>query len=111
MRGQPKPFPAATLPAALLATALALLLGGCAGAEPGTQVEKVKVAYAKLGAKPDTTYFQTVLDTDPSSAEVRTFKIALVPSADGKSFQIVDSEGEIFADYYDFLRNNTLTRR
>jgi len=35
--------------------------------------------------------------------------IYLVSSKDGKGFHIVDAHGEIYRDYNDFIRNNSLT--
>ena len=87
-----------------------IVLGGCAHTPPSTPDDRVRTALASLGATPETSYQQKIFGTDTITNQLRIQTIVLVPSKDGKTYQIVDSEGEIFSDYYDFLRDNTLPR-
>jgi hypothetical protein len=82
-----------------------LVLSSCAGSGGVPQPEKVKAAIQSLGGTPDTIYQQEVIAKDLTSGHYSGQMVFVVPSKGG-GFQIVDSTGEIFRDYDDFLRNN-----
>src|SRR5882757_11571834 len=87
-----------------------LALGGCASPGDAPDPAKVKVAIQSLGGTPDTIYQQKVLSKNLTSGDYSSQVIFLVPLKHGKDFKIVDSRGEIYRDFGDFLRNNTWPR-
>ena len=95
------PVPAATAIGLVL-----LAISGCASPSGDPQPDKVKASIQSLGGTPDTIFQEQVLAKDLTSGHYTSQTVFLVPSKDGKAFQIVDSMGEIYRDYDDFLRNN-----
>lgn len=92
----------------IMAAVLPVVLAGCTE-EPGPpSAEKVKATLERLGVNPDTLYFEQFVATSPETGQLSQQVITLVPAKDGASYQIVDSQGEVFDDYNDFLRNNDL---
>ena len=90
------------------ATVLLLLgLGGCASSSGAPN--KVQAAVESLGGNPDQLYQELVVFKTVDVKSYDSQLIYLVPSKDGKDFQIVDAHGEIYRDYNDFIRNNRLT--
>lgn len=102
------------LRATLLAAAMTATLVGCGDSEPAAQpsdAAKIDAAFARLGANPETVGQQKVIDGNFGPLDqVVSRLIYLVPKDDGKTYWIVDSEGEVFDGYYEFLRDNTLSR-
>jgi len=96
----------ALAPAALVVALLALT--GCARAGDGPSKEKVESALRTLGAEPDAAHFQTFVARSPATGQLSQQVLILVPVPDGAGYKIVDARGEIFDDYDDFLRDNTL---
>jgi hypothetical protein len=87
-----------------------LALGGCTSPGDAPDPEKVKAAVQSLGGTPDTIYQQKVLSKNLTSEDYSSQVIFLVPLEQGRDFKIVDSRGEIYRDFGDFLRNNTWPR-
>jgi len=96
-----------TLAPAALFVAL-LLLTGCAQTDDGPSKEKVESALHTLGADPDAVHFQTFVARSPATGQLSQQVLLLVPVPDGAGYKIIDAQGEIFDDYTDFLRDNTL---
>jgi hypothetical protein len=88
--------------------AVAAVLAGCAEPSRPPSPQKVQATLLRLGANPDTFYFEQFIATSPATGQLSKQYIVLVPAKDGKAYQIVDSQGDVFTDYNDFLRNNTL---
>lgn len=92
----------------LLVIAILVGLAGCAEDPGPPSAAKVKATLERLGANPDTLYFEQFVATSPETGQVSQQVITLVPAKDGAGYQIVDSRGEVFDDYNDFLRDNNL---
>jgi len=99
--------PTITTLAVLLAVLLAALTG-CAHPNDQPSAEKVKAALQRLGANPATIYFEPFVAKSPANNQLSRQVLILVPPKDGQGLKIVDSHGDIFDDYDDFLSNNTL---
>lgn len=84
-----------------------LALTGCAGTD-GPSEDKIKAALHELDANPDTIHFESFVAESTATGQLSKQVLLLVPTKDRASCQIVDAQGEIFDDYSDFLRNNTL---
>lgn len=96
------------LPHLPIAVALAATLTAC-GHNPGPpSPAKVEATLTRLGVNPDTVYFQPFVATSPTTGQLSRQMIAIVPSTDGTTIHIVDSQGDVFNNYNDFLSNNTL---
>ena len=85
-----------------------LVLGGCGGPSDAPGPDTAKAVAVRLGGDPDQLYQQEVVFKTVGSDHFASQVVFLVPSKDGKSFQIVDSHGRVYRDYNDFLRNNRL---
>ncbi|WP_156935421.1 hypothetical protein [Pseudonocardia spinosispora] len=92
----------------LLVIALLAGLAGCAEDPGPPSADKVKATLERLGANPDTLYLEQFVATSPVTGQMSRQVLTLVPAKDAASYQIVDSQGEVFDDYNDFLRNNNL---
>jgi len=91
------------------ALGLALLsLGGCGHPTDVPDPDKATAAIKGLGGNPDDLYQQKVIFKSVGAEHFDVQNVYLVPSKDGKTFQIVDAQGRIYRDYDDFLRNNSL---
>lgn len=93
--------------AAALAAVGVLALTGCAHPDDPTSPEKIKSAIQRLGANMDTVRFQTVVAKNPTNGVLTTRTLILVPRP-GQNDQIIDSQGEVFGSYQEFLRDNTI---
>jgi len=102
MRRVPGLTPVVALVVALLAVA------GCARASEGPSKEKVESALHTLGADPDAVRIQNFVAGSPVNGQLSRQVLILVPVQGGAGYQIVDAQGEIFDNYNDFLRDNTL---
>jgi hypothetical protein len=95
------------IPAAVVVGLALLALGGCASHSGGApQPDKLKASIQSLGGTPETIYQEQVLSKDLTSGHYTSQMVFLVPSKVTKGFEIVDSGGEIYRDFDDFLRNN-----
>ena len=95
-------------PAVGAVAALSVATSGCAHVHDPSPKEKVKAALTRLNDDPDTYYFESFIARSPVTGQLSQQVLVLVPPKGGTGFKIVDSRGEIFDDYTDFLRNNTL---
>lgn len=93
--------------AAALLVALAGL-GGCGHPDDVPDKDKAAAAVKSLGGNPDNLYEEKVLFKSIGAEHFDVQDVYLVPSKDGKTYQIVDTHGRIYGDYGDFLRNNKL---
>lgn len=94
--------------APIAALAVLLTLSGCAHPDNPTSPEKIKAAMLRVGGDPDTIRFQTIVARNPNNGVRTTRTLILVPGPDGKTVQIIDSQGEVFSSYGEFLRDNTI---
>jgi hypothetical protein len=89
-----------------------LTLAGCSGSGgvqgAGPEPDKVKAAIQSLGGDSDKLYQQKVIFKELGGEHFAAQDVYLVPSQDGKTFQIVDAQGRVYSDYGDLLRNNKL---
>jgi hypothetical protein len=88
--------------------ALAGITGCGHSEEGGPSKEKVESALHTLQADPDAVHFQTFVATSPATGQLSQQVLLLVPVPGGAGYKIVDAQGEIFGDYNEFLRDNTL---
>jgi hypothetical protein len=102
-------MPLRPVPVAAAMVLLFLALGGCASSSGAPAPDKVRAAVESLGGNPDQLYQELVVFKTVDVKSYDSQLIYLVPSKDGKDFQIVDAHGEIYRDYGDFIRNNRLT--
>lgn len=87
--------------------AATVALGGCSSQVTKAQPERVQTAIQKLGGTPESIFAQQVLAKDNTTGAFTSRSIFIVPVDDGKAFRIVDSSGETYQSYDDFLRNNS----
>jgi hypothetical protein len=91
------------------ALGLALLsLAGCGHPGDAPEPDKATAAIKSLGGNPDDLYQEKVIFKPVGAEHFDVQNIYLVPSEDGKTFEIVDLQGRIYRDYDDFLLNNSL---
>lgn len=93
------------------ASLVLLAVAGCArhnDAAPGGKAPEAVVR--SLGGTPDNTYQQKILYKPLGASGFSVEEAYLVPSPDGKGFRVVDSRGDVYSDYSDFLLHNTLSR-
>jgi len=98
-----------SVPVAAAMMLFLLALGGCASSNGSPETDKVKAAVESLGGNPDQLYQEMVVFRTLDVKSYDSQLIYLVSSKDGKGFHIVDAHGEIYRDYNDFIRNNSLT--
>jgi len=79
----------------------------CARPGTGRPKEKVESALRTLGAEPDAP-ISKLRGPQPRHWQLSQQVLILVPVPDGAGYKIVGRAGEIFDDYDDFLRDNTL---
>ncbi|HZZ49196.1 MAG TPA: hypothetical protein VFE65_20115 [Pseudonocardia sp.] len=85
-----------------------LFLSGCAATTPVPPAAKVTAAIEELGGTPETSLRQLVLYKSPKSDDFSDQIVFLVPAKNGRDYGIVDTQGETFANFRDFLENNEL---
>lgn len=81
---------------------------GCAHDPGPPSAEKVRATLERLGANPDTLYFERFVATSPATGQLSQQVLTLVPVKGSENYQIVDAQGDVFDNYNDFLRNNNL---
>lgn len=101
-------MPLRSLLAATASGLAAVLLVGCSNPDGTTQFEKVKAAIQSLGGTPGSIYLQEIVSKSPTTNQIMPQVLFLVFSKESQSFQLVDSQGDIFDDYDDFLQRNLL---
>lgn len=86
---------------------LALLaLTGCSDTDGQPSPARANAAVQELGGVPGNLYRQEVLLEDLSTGKYVSRVVVLVPEKNGKDVHIVDSDGEVYDSYGDFLRHN-----
>ena len=85
-----------------------IALGGCGHPGNAPEQDQATATIKSLGGNPDNLYQQRVLFKPVGAEHFDIQNVYLVPSKDGKTFQIVDAHGRIYRDYADFIRNNKL---
>ena len=94
----------------LTAALAAVALAGCSKQPQPVTTDQIKAIAANISGGSGN-FYQAELAYAPLGApHFDTQQVYLVPVGDGKQFRIVDINGEVYQDYQDYLRNNSLTR-
>lgn len=95
------------VPLAVIVTTLAVTSSGCAHAPEPPSAAKVEHTLRDLKVDPDKLLFERFTATSPVTGQVSNQVLIIAPADNGR-YRIIDSHGDIYDNYDDFLRNNTL---
>lgn len=85
---------------------LLLALAGCAGEPDVPAPDRAQAAIRSLGGGPGNVFKQQVLSKDLGTGSYSSQTVFVV-AMKGGDLRIVDSRGDVFDDFDDFLRRNT----